>query len=74
MKGLYKHYQQGQIFSVLVSIEIGDGKWKAKVVHGHNEDEQAFGYSRESALRNLKEQIESKSNFKGWLFLDLETN
>lgn len=74
MQGLYKHVQPGQVFSVVVAIEVGEGSWKAKVVHGHHEDESAYGYSKESAKRNLREQIEKTTDFKGWLFLDLETN
>jgi hypothetical protein len=63
-----KMFEQGEIGSAIVVFKVYE-KWKAVVVHGHNEGESEYGESSTIAINRLKDKLLSKSSFKHTKFI-----
>jgi len=68
---MLRNFRDGEIGCVIVCIPV-HGQYKAKVVHGHNEDEYNYGNTKIQAVEGLKEKILSKSSFKHYIWIVLE--
>lgn len=66
----FKMYLQPmEIGSIIVAVEVYKGEWKAKVIHGHQENEYAYGRYKDEAIAKLKEKILNQTSFKHWKFI-----
>lgn len=61
-------FEQGEIGSAIVTFKVYD-KYKAVVVHGHDEGEFEFGGSALTAINRLQDKLISKSSFKQTKFI-----